>query len=109
MENPLQSDEAPFYLKFDGKMTYEFYRGLENRVIEAMQRYRRLEIDLSGVSEVDLSGIHLIGLLKNVGVIVATSPVVERAAKCLPASLNSAALGRSKRPGLGARDDSPDQ
>lgn len=97
MEDSLQSGETAFYLKFDGKMTYEFYRELEDRVIDAMQRYKRLEIDLSEVSEIDLCGIHLIGLLRNVGVIVATSPVVEQASRGLLASLSAAALGRAQR------------
>lgn len=97
MGNSLRSSETAFCLKFGGKMTYEFYRELEDRVIDAMQRYGRLEIDLSEVSEIDLSGIHLIGLLKNVGVIVATSPLVEQASRGLLASLSAAALGRSER------------
>jgi ABC-type transporter Mla MlaB component len=97
MDNTLHPGETAFHLKFGGKMTYEFYRELEDRVIDAMQRYKRLEIDLSEVSEIDLSGIHLIGLLQNVGVIVATSPVVEQASRSLLASLRAAALGRSER------------
>ena len=97
MGKPRQFGETAFCLKFDGKMTYEYYRELEDRIIDAMQRYERLEVDLSEVSEIDLSGIHLIGLLKNVGVIVATSAAVEQASKGLLASLSSAALGRLER------------
>jgi hypothetical protein len=97
MQSSLQSGETAFNLKFDGKMTGEFYRQFEDRLIDAMQRYKRLEIDLSGVSEIDLCGIRLIGLLKNVGVIVATSPVVEQASRAGPASFAAAALGCSER------------
>lgn len=97
MENSVQSSEAAFPLKFQGKMTYEFYRELEDRVIDAMQRYQRLEIDLSEVSEIDLCGLHLVGLLRSVGVIVAMSPVVEQSSKALLSPLRAAALGRSER------------
>lgn len=89
-------------LKFDGKMTHQFYRELEDQVIDAMRRHENLEIDLSGVEEVDLCGLHLIGLLQSVGTIVATSPAVEQASKHLLASLHAAALGRAKRSGQGS-------
>jgi len=97
MENALQSGEQAFHIKFDGKMTHEFYGDLESRVKDAMQRHEKLAIDLSGVSEIDLCGIHLIGLLKSAGVIVATSPVVEQATRGLLSSLSAAALGRAAR------------
>jgi anti-anti-sigma regulatory factor len=97
MENPPQVGATPFYFKLDGKMTYEFYRELEERILHVMQHYKSLEIDLSEVVEIDLCGIHLIGLLQSAGVIVASSPVVEKASRRLLATLNSAALGRVKR------------
>ncbi|MFZ4536013.1 STAS domain-containing protein [Propionivibrio sp.] len=97
MENLLQPSESPFLLKFDGKMTYPFYRELEERVTDAMQRYKCLEIDLSEVSEIDLCGLHLVGLLQSAGVIVAASPIVEQASRNLFSTLRSAALGRAVR------------
>ncbi|MFZ2852803.1 MAG: STAS domain-containing protein [Rhodocyclaceae bacterium] len=97
VENTSQRCEAGFQLKLDGKMTYEFYRELEDKVIDAMRRHKNLEVDLSGVEEVDLCGLHLIGLLQSVGHIVATSPAVDQASKHLLASLHAAALGRARR------------
>ncbi|MFZ4539577.1 STAS domain-containing protein [Propionivibrio sp.] len=97
MNSLLQPNESPFQLKLEGKMTYEFYRELEDRVIDAMRRYKNLEVDLSEVSEIDLCGIHLIGLLQSAGRIVAVSPVVEEASKRLFTTLHAAALGRAKR------------
>lgn len=109
MENSAQSEEGAYQLKFGGKMTYESFREQKNRLVDAMQRYKKLEIDLSEVSEIDLCGIHLVGLLRNVGAIVATSSVVERAAMGLPPSLNAAALGRSERVKRTAPGDSPEK
>jgi ABC-type transporter Mla MlaB component len=105
MENSAQSEEGAYQLKFGGKMTYESFCEQKNRLLDAVQRYKKLEIDLSEVSEIDLCGIHLVGLLKNVGAIVATSPVVERAARGLPPAINAAALGRSQRVERTAPDD----
>ena len=99
MDDLLQPCETVFQIKFDGKMTFEFYRELEDRVIDAMRRYKNLEIDLSEVNEIDLCGLHLVGLLQSVGVIVAASPVVEQASKGLLSTLHAAALGRASRSG----------
>lgn len=89
--------ETAHVLKFEGKMTHEFYRELEDKVIAAMRRHKRLAIDLSEVSEIDLCGLHLVGLLQSVGVIVAVSPVVENASRRLLSTLNAAALGRARK------------
>jgi len=97
MENRLQPREGAFPIKFVGKMTYEVYRELEDRVIDAMRRYKALEIDLSDVTEIDLCGIHLIGLMQSAGVIVAASPVVEQASERLFTTLRAATLGRAAR------------
>lgn len=97
MEHQSQANGASFRLKIVGKMTYESYRELEDRIIDAMRRHKSLEIDLGEVSEVDLCGLHLIGLLHHVGVIVASSPVIEQAARRLLVSHNSAALGHQAR------------
>lgn len=84
-------------LKLHGKMTHEFYHEQEDKIIDAMRRHEILEIDLSEVEEVDLCGLHLIGLLKSIGTIVATSPAVALAANRLISSLQSASLGRVAR------------
>jgi len=102
MENNGQACEAGFRLKFVGKMTYESYWEQEDRVIDTMRRHKSLEIDLGEVSEIDLCGLHLVGLLHRVGVIVASSPVIEQAARRLLVSHNSAALGHQARRDTGS-------
>lgn len=97
MENTSQSSEKRFQLKLDGKMTYGNYHELEAEVAEVMRHHPSFDVDLSAVDEVDLCGLHLIGLLQSVGHIVATSPAVDQASKCLLASLHAAALGRARR------------
>ena len=92
----LANNEASFCLKFKGKMTSEFYRELEERVIEAIRLNNKLDIDLSEVTEIDLCGLHLVGLLQSVGVIVATSPIVAETSRRLLSTLYSGALGRVK-------------
>lgn len=89
--------ETAFRLSFDGKMTYEFYRELEDRIFDTMRRYETFEIDLSEVREIDLCGLHLLGLLQSFGVIVASSPVIEQASRHLLASVQANALGRVAR------------
>lgn len=80
--NTIQSnDDTPFRLTFDGKMTYEHSHQIEDRIIDAMRRHRHFEVDLSQVEEVDLCGVHLVGLLRSAAVIVATSPAVEEASR----------------------------
>lgn len=70
-------------LVFDGNLTMEFARDLEDRIIDALRRYTHFEIDLSGVREIDICGIHLLGVLDALGgsnvTIVDTSPAVQRA------------------------------
>jgi ABC-type transporter Mla MlaB component len=77
-------------LVFAGSMTYEFAREMEDRIIDALRRYRHFEIDLSAVHDVDLCGLHLLGMLQNVGGqnarIVADSQAVQQASKRLLAS-----------------------
>lgn len=79
-----------FRLIFDGSMTIDFSNELEDKIIDAMRHHKRLEVDLSGVREIDLCGIHLIRLLQTVGGkavnFVATSPIVEHAFRSLLAA-----------------------
>jgi hypothetical protein len=75
-------------LVFDGEMTYPFSRDIENRIIDSMRCHRHLKVDLSGVREIDLCGVHLLGVMRSFGDdairIVATSPVVDAALSQLP-------------------------
>lgn len=71
-------------LVFDGCLTSEYARELEDRLIDALRRYTRFEVDLSGVQEVDHCGLHLLRILNTVAgdhvEMVAPSPIVELAA-----------------------------
>jgi len=95
------TDEAVCRLTFEGKMTFDVARELEERILGAMHRFRHLEVDLSGVNEIDLCGIHLLGLMQKIGgkevVIVAKSPVVEQASGRLLGSFRGANLARVAR------------
>lgn len=75
-------------LVFSGPMTCNNSRQIENRIISAMRQYEQLSVDLSGVEEIDLCGIHLLGVLQSFGGdavhIVATSPTVDAALARLP-------------------------
>lgn len=99
MENTQQRGESAFRLKFEGKMTYQFYGEQKGRAIDAMQRHKAMEIDLSAVDEIDLHGLHLLGLLQDAGLVVAVSPVVAQAMLRLLSTHHAAALGRVRRPG----------
>lgn len=94
-------DESDCCLVFEGAMTHEFSRQMEDRVIDLMRRHRCFKIDLSGVEQIDLFGIHLIGVLQNLGGrsvdIVAASPAVERALAHLLTPTRGFSLGRSVR------------
>lgn len=83
-------DGNDFRLIFDGSMTVDFANELEDKIIDAMRHHKRLDVDLSGVREIDLCGIHLIRLLQTVGGkavnFVATSPIVEHAFRSLLAA-----------------------
>ena len=91
------SKEAPFCLKLEVPMTFEHRHDLEGTIIDAMRRHKNLEADLSSVREIDLYGVHLLGLLQNVGAIIAISPVVEEAARRLLTSYRGTSLGRVAR------------
>lgn len=68
---------------FGGSLTMEFAREMEDRIIDALRRYTRFEVDLSGVREIDVCGIHLLGVLDAVAgnrvQVVDSSPAVQRA------------------------------
>jgi ABC-type transporter Mla MlaB component len=102
MDNTQSPTGNGFRLTLDGSMTLDFANELEDKIIAAMRQHKNLEVDLSGVSEIDLCGIHLINLLQTVGgkavKFVATSPIVERAVKgllTLPACARSTLIPAS--------------
>lgn len=84
-----------FRLKFDGPMTFDYRNELEATLIDAMRRHKSLAVDLSDVREIDLYGVHLLGLLQSVGAVVALSPVVQLAAQRLLTPQRTSALGRA--------------
>lgn len=87
MSGTYTDENNGFRLILDGSMTIAFANQIEDRILDAMRKYKRLEVDLSGVREIDLCGIHLIRLLQAVGGkavdFIATSPIVEQAVKGL--------------------------
>lgn len=90
-----ETDRCTCRLLFDGSVTFAHARELEDGIIDAMHRYQHLEIDLSGVREIDILGIHLLGQLQSLGDgahIVARSEVVQQAWDRLLASPRSAYL-----------------
>ena len=93
------------HLFFEGNLTIEFAREIEDRIIEALRRYTRFEVDLSAVRDIDICGIHLLGLLRTMGGenmrIVAPSPVVERATRRFFAGSRGADLLRAARGKVG--------
>lgn len=95
----LLTEASVFRLTVEGKMTFEFAKEIEAQILGAMHRYLHLEVDLSGVREIDLCGIHLLGLLRSFGdkrvLIVAVSPVVEQAPRRLLGSFRGGSLARS--------------
>jgi len=77
-------------LTFEGSMTFDNAREIEDRIIDALRRYQHFEIDLAAVNEIDLCGLHLLGMLQNIGgdnaQIIAKSQAVDLASKRLLAS-----------------------
>jgi ABC-type transporter Mla MlaB component len=63
-----------------GQVTKEHSAILEAGILYAMRRYSRLQVDLSGVAEIDGNGLRLLQLMQSLGGesvdIVAASPVV---------------------------------
>lgn len=86
----LMGNDQRCRLVFEGSMTVENAREIEDRIIDALRRYQHFEIDLSAVNEIDLCGLHLLGMLQNIGgenaQIVASSQAVDLATKRLLAS-----------------------
>lgn len=95
---PFTSNEEFFRLSISGPMTFEARPLLEEQIISAMRRHRRLEVDLSEVCKIDLFGVHLLGLLRGVGAVVATSPAIEEAAPRLLAGSSHQRMALGRRP-----------
>lgn len=87
-------------LVFEGALTYEHARDLEDRIIHALRRHARFEVDLSGVSEIDLCGIHLLRILETVAgdnlEIVSEAPLIERTRERLLSTTRSTWLRSSR-------------
>ncbi|HZX32139.1 MAG TPA: STAS domain-containing protein [Rhodocyclaceae bacterium] len=68
---------------FGGRLTMDNAVEMEDRIIDALRRYQKFEVDLSGVQEIDVCGIHLLGVLDAVAgtqvKVVDSSPAVQRA------------------------------
>lgn len=88
-------------LIFDGGITFEFWRELEDGIIDALRRYTHFEVDLSGIREIDLCGIHLIEMLRTLGGanlrIVAASPLLDQTSRRLLAPQRLVSLARHVR------------
>lgn len=101
MSITLTEDGDACRMAFNGCITYEFWREQEDIIIDAMRRYTHFSVDLSGIEEIDLCGIHLLGVLHSVGgqnvTIVAASSIVDQASRRLLASQRLASLGRAAR------------
>lgn len=91
------TSSSPFRLNVEIPMTFEYRHELESTIIDALRRHRNLEADLSDVSDIDLYGVHLLGLLHSVGAVVAISPEVEATTRRLLTSCRGASLGRVAR------------
>lgn len=85
-------------LVFAGRLTVEFAHYAEDRIIEALRRFRSFEVDLSAVSEIDHCGVHLLDVLRTIGgaavSIVASSPAVD-SALALPPGVWSRGVARA--------------
>ena len=83
MDDAITTGEAGFRLTVDQKMTLQFADGLEDTILDALCRYKLVEVDLSKVKEIDLYGAHLLGLLQAFSakglVLVGTSSAVDEA------------------------------
>ena len=94
-------DQSECRLVFGASMTVAHANELEDQIINAMRRHRKLEVDLSGVREMDSCGVHLLGMLTALGGadirVVATSPVVDEQYKHLLAFLRGSSLHRDRR------------
>lgn len=101
MNISLNSGSDGVCLVLEGPMTHRFSSQMEDRIIDSMRRYPQLSVDLSGVSEIDLCGVHLLGVLRSFGEdavrIVNASPAVEAALSKLPGSLRGSSGGQLKR------------
>lgn len=99
MDFKVKSSSLGNHLVFSGPMTCRNSRDIENRIINAMRQHPQLTVDLSGVEEIDLCGIHLLGVLQSFGGeavrIIATSPSVDAALLQLPSTHRHARLKRN--------------
>lgn len=90
MDFNMTDTEAGRCVNFQGSMTCKNSRAIEHHILDCVRRNRYLKVDLSGVTEIDRCGIHLLAMIKSFGTefveIVATSPVVDVALVHIPAT-----------------------
>lgn len=71
------------HLAFDGPLTSESAHEMEDCIVQVLGCPGRFEIDLSRVEEIDVHGIHFLGVLDALGggkvTVVNTSPALQRA------------------------------
>lgn len=83
MKISVSDDDRACRLVFRGSLTAQFAREMENQVIAVLRRYTEFQVDLSGVDEIDIHGIHILGVLDSLGgekvTVVGSSPAVQRA------------------------------
>lgn len=103
-------DQSDCRLLFGASMTVAHVDALAAQISNAMRRHQKLEVDLSGVREMDACGVHLPGMLNALRRgeirIVATAPVADEQYENLLASLRGSLLHRKRRgrgKGVGTR------
>lgn len=83
MNITLIDKESTCRMIFAGSLTIDCAREMEDRILDALRRHTCFEVDLSRVEEIDLCGIHLLGVLDAVAgesvKVVGSSPAVRRA------------------------------
>ncbi|MEK6532154.1 MAG: STAS domain-containing protein [Deltaproteobacteria bacterium] len=60
----IKNSGSGFLASVDGQMNIYFAAGLKNELIEALKASNELCLDLSGVSEIDTTGVQLLLLMK---------------------------------------------
>lgn len=64
--NILHVNDKQCRIVIDGEMTIYNAMELKESLLPALEKYREIEVDLAGVSEIDTSGLQLLVLAKTV-------------------------------------------
>lgn len=107
MTEPIAAGARGAHLVLDSAMTLTHASEIESRLLDAMRRHPKVEVDLSRVNEIDVCGLHLLGFLDHFTdkglVIVATSPAVDQAYASLRRRCRGAGTPAGRWPAPGAR------